>query len=290
MAVAETKGKYFRFIAESGGAVVAQQNGLVAEEEEIEIVVMIEIEPDGFGVVAIGDGYGRLFEPAFAIDPEFGAGFGDYGEVGQAVVIEIAGRDRNYIFQIAQTGIQRSGGTVFEDFDSGAGPGDEFGIAVAIHVGRSKTRAAGVESSGQLSGIEFDCGGGLGCRRRFFSRGIGYIVDFGVETPLEVFGNGGARLASFDGEERGLFTSGIVGAASGPVRVGELEVRAREIGIELRRQFEFFYRLIRFVGELVERAQVVVSYRLIGNQASPCPEIGRWLCRTGNPSYRRWRD
>src|SRR5579885_905304 len=99
------KWKRSRFIAESCCAVIAHQYRFRSEKKQIEIVIMVVIEPDGAFVGAAGERDGGFRKYAALIDVERRSRLRNHGKIRQAVIIKIAGSNGNNSFQVAQTGI-----------------------------------------------------------------------------------------------------------------------------------------------------------------------------------------
>jgi hypothetical protein len=58
---------------------------------------VIEVDPDSSVVLALGERNLRFNESAFFVLVELGACFCDDAQIGQAVVIEIAGNNSRYV-------------------------------------------------------------------------------------------------------------------------------------------------------------------------------------------------
>ena len=82
-------------ILEAGLALIAYQGGLIAEKKQVEIVVVIVIDPDRLLEFSLGKRSFEWLEVAFVIAIELGAGRGEDAEVVHTIVIEIAGGDRD---------------------------------------------------------------------------------------------------------------------------------------------------------------------------------------------------
>ena len=84
-------------IGESGSALIPEELRLLAKEEQVEIVVVVEIHPNRPVVRTRSSAEIDLFEPAFLVMPERDAGGLHHGQVHQTVVVVVSRLDRDDI-------------------------------------------------------------------------------------------------------------------------------------------------------------------------------------------------
>jgi len=214
-------------VGEAGFALIADQCGTVAEQDEIEIVVVIVIEPDGSVEAVLGEIGFEGFETASDIAVEERAGFGEDAEVHETVVIEIAGCDLDYVLEGGQAGIGSEVGAFAIEGGSFGGPDEEIDLTFAGGVDGDEGGGFGIDCSGEdvvfVDRIRLRrCGRG-GTRR---------IVDLGIIAPVDIFGDGGAFLLLLELLKGLKFASGVGGAAERAIEVEELEVGSGEEGVE----------------------------------------------------------
>ena len=266
---------------EQAAAGVADQRRAVAEEQQVEVVVVVVVEPDRLAEAAGGEGHRHLLESSADVAVEGGAGGGDHGEIGPAVVVEIARR-----------GVDHPG----EPFEAARGDSGRAGCVEGDPLGRPGQQVRRLDGSGGGGGAALGGGGCIeavrhehrqpGCRRvdpardlpggpdrldrwrRRLSRRLrlDLVVDLRVAAPLEVLRHRRPLLGLLDRLEGGQLALGVGGLPGGLVGVVELEVGAGEAGVETRRGLEVGEREIGLAGQLVEGAEVELGDRLVGHQ------------------------
>jgi hypothetical protein len=118
---------------------------LRADEEQVFVVIVIVIEPDG-GVINTAGEVGVFLEMAVDVAIERGAGAGDDAEIRQAIVIEIAGHDGDDVAQGFEPRIRHRRFAVAEELRAPAAPGDQAGPRAAIEIECNQTRLIAGES------------------------------------------------------------------------------------------------------------------------------------------------
>ena len=231
------KRKRFGFIAESRRSVVAQQDRLFAQQKKIQIVIVIVIDPNRFGIVPVSDRNRGLLELTLAIDPQFRTRFRDDGQVRQTVIIKVRGGHGNDILNAIQSAVNGRYAAVAEYLHARIRPGHNLRGAVAINIGSNQTCIRGFKPVTQLASRQFHR---LGHRQVGSTGGVCYIIDFRKETPLQIFRNRGTGLTLLDFLKNRLFTSGISGASGRPVSVKKLEVWSRQRWVQFRTEFKLF--------------------------------------------------
>src|SRR5215471_4432970 len=101
------KRKPSSLVAEPRRAVVAHQTRAFAEQNQIEIVVMIVIEPDRPGITPRWQRHRAFLEAAFLILIERSAISRNYREVSQAIIIKIPHRHPSDSREGIETTIRR---------------------------------------------------------------------------------------------------------------------------------------------------------------------------------------
>ncbi len=256
------EGKAGSLVAEAGLAVVAEEFRVVTQQEKVEIVIVVVVEPGG-GAESAGGQVGLLLELAVDVAIERGAVCGEDGEIGEAVVIEIAGDDRDYVAQAFEAAIGHGRGGIAEDRDARGRPGDQAGLRTAIEAQGNRSRVTFGEALGAVDG---------GCRRRG-GQGVDRVVDFGVPAPGHVFGNRGAFLGLLQLLEGGQLLGGFRLTLHLAVEAVELEVRRGEQRVEVAGDFELLQRRIHFALCLEDGAHLVMGDRLVGDQARHAFEL-----------------
>ena len=109
--LSRNEGKALGFVAESGRAVISQEAGIVTHQEQVRIVVVIVIEPDGLAERPARQ-FSLPLETAADVAVEESGDGGDHGQIRQAVVIEIARGDRHHVAQVLQPGIGHGLGAI----------------------------------------------------------------------------------------------------------------------------------------------------------------------------------
>ena len=89
---------------ESGFAVIAHHRGMFAEQQQVEIAVVVIIDPNGF-LKTPGRQFRRIFlENPVPIAIERRSGICQHAQVRQAVVVEITRGNRPDVFQLLEPG------------------------------------------------------------------------------------------------------------------------------------------------------------------------------------------
>src|SRR5262249_24324011 len=87
------KGKVRGFITESRMAIISQQRGIRTEKHQVQVVIVVVIDPDGSGEAPLGHLQKALLENAFPVLIECGPVFGDDCKVREAIIVEVTGSD-----------------------------------------------------------------------------------------------------------------------------------------------------------------------------------------------------
>src|ERR1039458_1407297 len=140
--------KKWGFIAKPGFTIVAQQAGVVTGQNQVFVVIVIVVDPNCLAVGAGGQ-LGVFHEPASGVAVEHGALAGHYAQVGQAVVIEIAGSDELDVAQFLQAGVGCQGAPVAEQSYALGRPDNEVGASIGPQQSGDSTRTP-AESIRQL--------------------------------------------------------------------------------------------------------------------------------------------
>ena len=252
------EGKTLGFVAETGVAVVAQQTAIVADQKKVLVVIVVEIQPNGLPERAAGQ-VGLLLEAPLHVAVERRALLGDDAQIGQAVVIKIAGRYEDHVAQPFEARIRGRRPAIAEKRHPARRPRNQAG-AGAIQVQNGEAGGSLVESAGDLLRAVDRW------RKRRGRRLVDGIVDFRVDAPLQVFRNGRAFLFLLyvlkNGQLRGALRA--IGLA---VETVKLEVRARQTRIEVARLFKLPNGGIHLLLGFVQRAELIVRCRLVRRQA-----------------------
>ena len=213
------EGKFRGLIAETGLAIVGDQRGMIAQQQQVEVAIVVVIDPKRLLVWT-----GRKFRGIFLKDPlaiviQRGARAGQYAKVRQAIVIEISRRDTPDILQILQARFGWRFPVLIKTHAIGR-PCDQIRMAIAVQIEQRHASRYRVEVIGQLMVSEFKPRWRLIGRLR-----LNRLVDFGVITPLHFLGNGGAGLALLDLLENLQLARRIFCSPRLPVLIEELKVR-----------------------------------------------------------------
>ena len=223
--------KIGRLVAESRRAVVAKQLRIFAEQHQIEIVVVIVVDPD------------RLLEPSLRqlrlglsetcpclLTYSAAPGFGDDAQIRQPVIVEVAGGDRTRRPSALRGHFRQRDRVPF--LSSATPPADQ--ASTSGFPSPSKSSASipapfGSSFARDCHVAKFQLGRGL-------IRGLGLdgLVDLRKEAPLQVFRDRRALGALLDFLKGLQFARRVIGAASAAIRVVKLKMRSGQVGIELR--------------------------------------------------------
>ena len=263
-----------RLIAEAGRPVVALYGRRVAEEQQVEIVVVVVVDPDDLPDARGGERHRGLREHPLRVRVERHAGVGDDRQVREAVVVEVPRRDGPHPLDTVEACVGRRRIAVPEEAHGRRRPREQIRAAVGVRVEHEQARAAGRESPGQRR-----IGERHRHRRPVVHRvcRIDGVEDFRVEAPVEIFGDRRSRLTALEVLEDLLLARGVGGAPGVAVGVEELEVRPGEIRVEFGGALELAQRLGGLVGELVQVAEVVVGDRFVGYERDHLLELGDGL-------------
>ena len=252
------EGEVRGLIAEARRAVVAHQPGILAQQDQIEIVIVIVVDPDRLLIMAGGQLGGMLLKLSLLVDVHRRAGFGENAQIRQAIVVEIAGGDGDDVFQAFEAAGRNGRRSVFQEHNAARRPCQRVGLAIAIEIERQNSRAFRIELGGHGDIAEFQLRRILIGRLRFDG-----LVDLRVEAPLHILGDSrpfGALLGSL---KQLQLAGAVFRAARLAVGVVKLEMRSGQARIEPGRNLEFRERGLEFVADFVCRTQVVVGFRFI---------------------------
>ena len=262
-------------VLEAGGTLIAEEARVIAEEEEVLIVVVVVIEPDGFAEGTWGEGGVELLEDALAVLIEEDAAFGEDAEVGETIVVEIAGSYGDHVLERGQTGVYRIEARA-EEVDAAGGPEEEVGAAVCIEIEHGEAGGWGVGQGSEAAVVPADGGGGRGV----FGGGLfGRLVDLGVEAPVGVFGVGSAGVVLLlEGLEAGEGLAVFLLPARFAVDVEDLKAGRHEVGVQISADLEFAEGLVGAVEEAVDGAEVIVADGLVRHETHHLMELveGAW--------------
>ncbi len=118
-------------VGKSGRAFIAIQRRSCAQQDQVEIVIVIVIHPHGALETLLGKVGIDAAEMAFGVGEEQRAGLGDDAEVHEAIVVEIAGRGRDDAGQARESGIRDGGAAVAIERDAARRPCQQIGAALA---------------------------------------------------------------------------------------------------------------------------------------------------------------
>ena len=180
MAWASTNGKSAVRSSNPALPSIAHQDGVLAEQDQVEIVVVVVVDPDGAFEAALRERGVDGSEAAFRVAIELRTGLGEDAEVHEAVVIEIARGDGDHAGDLFQAGIPGQYGAIAVQMDARCRPDQQIGAASAggidgdHAVASAKTRS--VEDGLRIA--------------KSLGRNARGIVDFGVNAPVDIFGDG----------------------------------------------------------------------------------------------------
>ena len=267
------EGEALRFVAETSLAVIAEEAGVVAHQEQVRVVIVIVVQPERFA-----EGAARQFRLEFELPAgvavEQGGVRGDDDQIGQAIVIEIAGGDGDDVAEVLQAGIDRGFDAVAKEGCAPVSPGDQAGASTAIQRESDGSRGVAGESGGQLL-LAIDGGG----QRRRCGRGR-RIVDLGKEAPFHVFRHGGAFLLLLQVLKLLQLGGGVFGPVRLAIEAVELKVRRGETGVQRAGPLELGDGGGRVVGQFVQGAKLVVGGGLVGHEARHLLELDHARGRT----------
>ena len=243
-------------VGETGGAFIAQERGGVAEEHEVEVVIVVVIDPGGALEAALRQMGVLANEVAFGVAIEQRAGVGEDAEIHQAVVVEIAGGDGEGADEIFEAGLFDEIGAVAVQRDRGGGPNQQIGLA----------RAGGIDEghAGRLRIGRLDWRGAGRCGSAG-GRG-GRVVDFGVVAPFDIFGDGGAFGLLLETLELGERLGGFGGLAGLAIEIVKLKAGRGQEGIEGGGFFELGAGIGGAILQAVERAELVMRNGFVGDE------------------------
>ena len=253
--------EFGRLVGESGGALVANERGLLPQQQQVEIAIVVVIDPQSFFILSCRQLRGMLLENAVAIVIERRAGICEHTKVGQAIVVEVSGRDGLDVFQSIEAALGDWRLAALVNPYALRRPRDQIRSAVAIEIHNREARRRRVEVTRQLA---------IGkLQRRWRSTGrlrLDRFIDLGVVAPLHVLGHSGAGLAFLDLLKNFQLIRSLFTAARLPILIEELEVRTSQVGIQLGRNLQLLEPFAGLACQLVQHTEVVVRHRLVGHQ------------------------
>ena len=160
---------------------------------------MVVVDPRGGAEALAGKRRGHLGETAAAVGEEAYAASGEHGEVGAAVVVEVAGHRGGDVRERVEARARdepRAGG---EQLQPAAAPGEEIGplVAVGVEEGEARRLARAGLAAGEHDGPARRKVGRLGrrrrCRRTHAPR-LDRVEQLRPAAPLRVLGHRRPRL------------------------------------------------------------------------------------------------
>ena len=221
-------------------SVVAQERRLFAEEQQVKIVIVVVIDPDGFGVSGGGKGSRKLGVFAVSFSVESGPGGCEYTKI-------VAGRGQTgYVLDLFQTAEEKD--IVVKLLDAFGIPGEQV--------------RAGGGDSGDVPRQDFAGKAGIG---NGGAGAIDAVIDFGIFAGFHVLRDGGAHLAFLDLLESGKLLGGIGGTVGLAVGIVELEMRGGQIRVKPGGDFKFCYGIGGLAIQLEKSCQVVMRLNVVRN-------------------------